>query len=72
MLHQYPPKQTISEDKERIMHLAGPSSFGLAVLEKRTVELGSGVGSNLKFKELCGISFGLIPKPRSSVDFIIP
>lgn len=54
------------------MHLAGPSSFGLAVLEKRTVELGSGVGSNLKFKELCGISFGLIPKPRSSVDFIIP
>lgn len=47
------------------MHLVGPSSFGLAILEKWTVELGSGVGSNLKFKELGRIVFGLRPKPTS-------
>lgn len=58
MLHWYPPKQTISDEKERIMHLLGCSSFVLAILEKWTVELDSGVGSNLKFKELCVIIFG--------------
>lgn len=72
LLHWYPPKQTISDDKERIMHLVGSSSFVVAILEKWTVELGSGVGSNLKFKELWGIIFYLRTKPSISVDFIMP
>lgn len=54
------------------MHLVEPSSFGLAILEKWTVELGSEVGSNPKFKELLRTIFVPRPKPSSSVDFTTP
>lgn len=72
LLHWCPPKQTVSGDKERIVHLVEPSSFGLAILEKWTVELGSEVGSNPKFKEQLRTFFVPRPKPSSSVDFTTP
>lgn len=43
--------------EQRVMHVVESSSFGLAILEKQTMELGSGLGSNLKCKGLCRTFF---------------